>query len=102
MTTSTIKRRKIDVQIRWMIRRDMPEVIDIEQGAFQFPWTEEDFLNSLKQRNCIGMVAEVRDRIVGFMVYEPSEESIARFELRRRWVVSASMCWNADGAKADL
>lgn len=56
--------------IRWMIRRDMPEVLDIETESFEFPWTEEDFIRCLRQRNCIGMVAEVDDRVAGFMIYE--------------------------------
>jgi len=48
----------------------MQEVMDIERSCFEFPWTEEDFLSCLRQRNCIGMVAEHGDEIVGFMVYE--------------------------------
>lgn len=60
----------LKVQIRWLIRRDMPEVLDIERQAFEFCWTEEDFLCCLRQRNCIGMVAEYNHRIVGFMIYE--------------------------------
>ena len=58
------------VHIRWMIRRDMPEVLDIEGESFEFPWFEEDFIRCLRQRNCIGMVAEQGDRVVGFMIYE--------------------------------
>ena len=58
------------VHIRWMIRRDMPEVLDIEQASFEFPWSEEDFIRCLRQRNCIGMVAEHGERVVGFMIYE--------------------------------
>jgi ribosomal-protein-alanine N-acetyltransferase len=58
------------VHIRWMIRRDMPSVIDIEQACFEFPWGEDDFIRCLRQRNCIGMVAEVGDQVVGFMIYE--------------------------------
>ncbi|QDU93528.1 ribosomal protein S18-alanine N-acetyltransferase [Lignipirellula cremea] len=58
------------VHIRWMIRRDMPEVLGIEKGSFEFPWTEEDFIRCLRQRNCIGMVAERDDQVVGFMIYE--------------------------------
>lgn len=57
--------------IRWMIRRDMPEVIRIEWSAFEFPWSEDDFVRCLRQRNAIGMVAEDwDDKIVGFMIYE--------------------------------
>ena len=58
------------VHIRWMIRRDMPAVLGIEQSCFEFAWTEEDFIRCLRQRNCIGMVAERNDEIVGFMIYE--------------------------------
>ena len=61
---------RCDVQIRWMIRRDMPEVLEIERQSFEFAWTEEDFLCCLRQRNCIGMVAERQERIAGFMIYE--------------------------------
>lgn len=60
----------LSVQIRWLIRRDMAEVLDIERQSFEFSWTEEDFLCCLRQRNCIGMVAEHEHRIVGFMIYE--------------------------------
>ncbi len=58
------------VHIRWMIRRDMTEVLDIERESFEFPWYEEDFIRCLRQRNCIGMVAEHGERVVGFMIYE--------------------------------
>ena len=58
------------VHIRWMIRRDMPEVLQTEQESFEFSWTEEDFLRCLRQRNCIGMVAEQGEKVVGFMIYE--------------------------------
>jgi ribosomal-protein-alanine N-acetyltransferase len=58
------------VHIRWMIRRDMPEVLAIEHGSHEVPWCEEELLRVLRQRNCIGMVAEHGDRVVGFMIYE--------------------------------
>jgi [ribosomal protein S18]-alanine N-acetyltransferase len=66
----------ITVHIRWLIRRDLPEVVDIEKQCFEYPWSKEDFLNCLRQRNCIGMVAEYEDRVIGFMVYELSKKSI--------------------------
>ncbi|MFM7183236.1 MAG: ribosomal protein S18-alanine N-acetyltransferase [Planctomycetota bacterium] len=53
-----------------MIRRDMPEVVGIEREAFEFPWSDEDFTRCLRQRNCIGMVAEIADSVVAFMIYE--------------------------------
>lgn len=58
------------VHIRWMIRRDMPAVLEIEELAFEYTWSESEFRRCLRQRNCIGMVAERDDRVVGFMIYE--------------------------------
>lgn len=62
----------VDTQvfIRWMIRRDMPETMRIENECFPQPWTEEDWLNCLRQRNNIAMVAEVAECVVGAMAYE--------------------------------
>lgn len=64
------RRQRVRVHIRWMIRRDMPEVLDIEKESFEFPWSEDDFIRCLRQRNCIGMVAEHDERVVGYMIYE--------------------------------
>ena len=64
------QKQEIHVHIRWMIRRDLPEVLAIEDESFEFPWFEEDFIRCLRQRNCIGMVAEYENRVVGFMIYE--------------------------------
>jgi ribosomal-protein-alanine N-acetyltransferase len=64
------KESPVAVHIRWMIRRDMPAVLDIENQSFEFPWSEEEFIRCLRQRNCIGMVAEHDEQVVGFMIYE--------------------------------
>jgi len=58
------------IHVRWMIRRDMPEVMRTERASFEHSWTEDDFLRCLRQRNCIGMVTEHNDVITGFMIYE--------------------------------
>jgi [ribosomal protein S18]-alanine N-acetyltransferase len=87
--TSTPQTR---VHIRWMIRRDMPEVLAIEHSSFEYPWCEEEFLRVLRQRNCIGMVAEHGERIVGFMIYELHRNKIhvldfaSHIDFRRRGV----------------
>ena len=70
MSTVPPPKAQVRVHIRWMIRRDMPEVLAIEHASFDFPWCEEEFLRVLRQRNCIGMVAEHGERVVGFMIYE--------------------------------
>lgn len=69
-TTRAKVEKQLPVHIRWMIRRDMAEVLQTEQDSFTLPWTEEDFLHCLRQRNCIGMVAEQGERVVGYVIYE--------------------------------
>lgn len=56
--------------VRWMIRRDMVRVMEIENESFDYPWDEEAFHRVLRQRTCIGMVAEAGDKVVGYMIYE--------------------------------
>jgi ribosomal-protein-alanine N-acetyltransferase len=80
-----------------MIRRDMPEVLAIENRSFEFPWSDEDFIRCLRQRNCIGMVAEYDERVVGFMIYELHKNRLhvlnfaVRPEFRRRGVGTSMM-----------
>ena len=81
------QKQELQVHIRWMIRRDMPEVLDIEAESFEFPWFEEDFIRCLRQRNCIGMVAEQDNHVVGFMVYELNKTRLhlLNFAVSRRY-----------------
>ena len=60
----------MQVHIRWMIRYDMEEVLSIEKESYINGWEEEDFLHYLRSRNTIAMVAEYKDKILGYMVYE--------------------------------
>ena len=91
------QRQQARIHIRWMIRRDMPEVLDIEGESFEFSWSEEDFIRCLRQRNCIGMVAEHGERVVGFMIYELHRTRLhvlnfaVASEFRRRGVATQMM-----------
>lgn len=79
------------MQIRWMIRRDMKEVLAIESECYAQPWTETDFLSCLRQRNCIGMVATTDDGVVvGYMFYE-----IHRHGLELLNLAVAKGCWRS-------
>lgn len=86
------KKAPVPVHIRWMIRRDMPEVLAIERQCFEFPWFDDDFIRCLRQRNCIGMVAEHNERVVGFMIYELHKNRLhilnfaVQDQLRRRGI----------------
>lgn len=85
------------VDIRWMIRRDMPSVLNIEQLNFEFPWREDDFHRCLRNRNSIGMVAECRhQQIRGYMIYDLMGDHIHLLNFAvlpswQRWGVGSQM-----------
>ena len=60
---------RMPVQIRWCVRSDLDAVLAIEHTSFASPWSEEDFVEVMRQRDQIGMVAEHQHDIVGFMLY---------------------------------
>ena len=96
MNAIRTEKEQVRVHIRWMIRRDMPEVLATEQESFEYSWTEEDFLRCLRQRNCIGMVAEQGERVVGFMIYELHKQKLhilnfAVHPMARRYHVGRQM-----------
>ena len=62
--------------IRWLLRKDVPQVLSIESKSFEFPWTEEDFIAMLRQPKCLGMVAERNGKVVGYMLYRIAESEI--------------------------
>lgn len=55
---------------RWLIRRDMEEVLEIERLCFQWPLQEDDFIRQIRKRNCISCVIEEADSVLGFCIYE--------------------------------
>ena len=67
----------MNVSLRWMIRRDLAEVVEIERLSFEQRWNEKVFLQVLRQRTCIGIVAEHNHRVVGFMIYELHKNMIS-------------------------
>jgi len=68
--------KEIPVNVRLMVRRDLAQVLAIEAKCFEFPWTDEEFWQCLRQPNCLGMVAEHEGRVVGYIVYETPKNRI--------------------------
>lgn len=66
----------MDIEIRWLIRRDLRHVLQIDKDSFFDFWDEDVFLTCLRQRNYIGLVVESGDEIVGFVIYELRPHSL--------------------------
>ena len=68
-----LKERQSGANLRWLIRRDMDRVMEIERRSFVDRWGEEEFITTLRNRNCIGTVLDpcnIEDDLYGFMIYE--------------------------------
>lgn len=57
------------VRIRWGTRPDMATVVRIDAESYAQPWTDEDFLRRLRERNVILMIAEHDGEPVGYALY---------------------------------
>ena len=61
---------RADIQMRWMIRSDMPQALEIERLSSPNPYNENEFIQLMKQRDFIGQVAEINKTVVGFVIYQ--------------------------------
>lgn len=76
-------RTQSKLSVRWAKRGDVPDMLRIEaslRGQYEPAWSENEILAMLRRRECIGMVAEVGGKVVGWMAYELCPE---RFRLHR-------------------
>lgn len=83
-------------QTRWMIRRDLPEIMAIEGLSFTSPWTEEDMLSVLRRSSVIGMVAENGEKILGFMIYDLQKTEIRMLDF------AVHPMWRREGVGSEL
>jgi ribosomal-protein-alanine N-acetyltransferase len=60
----------VRVHVRWLLRRDLPELLRIEQASFDHAWTEEDVLRALQQPNHFSLVAEHEEMVIGYILYD--------------------------------
>lgn len=68
-------------EVRWFIRKDLDRVVTIDWMCFEHSWDEEDFLESQRQRNRVGMVVEIDREVVGYMIYELRKDHLALIRL---------------------
>jgi ribosomal protein S18 acetylase RimI-like enzyme len=63
----------VKYRTRWLIRQDIEQLLNIENELSPNPWSRDDFLESLRSRNVIGIVVSDEDycsrEIYGFAIY---------------------------------
>src|SRR5262249_61256475 len=66
---SAVQTLASNLTLRWMIQRDLPYLLQIEQQSHALRWTQQDFLSVFQSIDTAGCVAEVGDRVVGYLNY---------------------------------
>jgi ribosomal protein S18 acetylase RimI-like enzyme len=62
-------------KIRWLIRKDMPRVLEID-SELGIEDNESEYLELLRKRNGIGMVSEFKGLVVAYAIYMLHAKSI--------------------------
>ena len=83
----------VAANVRYMGRRDLPEVLAIEQASAVAPWDEDDVRTALRRPPTVAFVAEDQaGAISGFVVFEKNPRNVhvlllaVRHDARRRGV----------------
>lgn len=53
--------------VRPMTEQDLDEVVEIENTAFSQPWTKQGFLDTLRNKDTLYLVAEENGEILGYL-----------------------------------
>jgi ribosomal protein S18 acetylase RimI-like enzyme len=69
------KKAEPELNIRWLIRRDMPAINEINIES-SYHLLEEDICKMLRSRNFVGMVVERGDQVQGYMIYALEKNAI--------------------------
>ena len=72
------------VSVREMVQADVEGVAQIEREAFSQPWSEQGFLDALKQKNAVFLIAECEGQLVGYcgLYYAADEGEITNVAVK--------------------
>lgn len=79
-----LRKTAIGDGIRWMLRRDMDEVLRIDQSHVWERWGEDQYLQVLRKSNVIGVVIEENGEVVAFMIYTLDRDSFTVLKIAVR------------------
>lgn len=69
------------MHVRWLIRRDMPTILELEARTKPEPLTESEIVKHLRLRNVIGLVAGDDDIIEGYVLYTLHKKHLDIFRM---------------------
>lgn len=66
----SVAEKELPLRIRWLVKQDIPRVLQIEEESFAESWSQVVLCSCLAKRNHIGLVAELKGQVVGYALYE--------------------------------
>jgi [ribosomal protein S18]-alanine N-acetyltransferase len=78
------------VNLRWILQRDLPALLQIEQQPPAPQWTRQEFRGVFQAADTAGWVAECGGGVVGFLIYRVTSQpdliqSVANRETDMHW-----------------
>ena len=58
----------MQVSLRKIMVSDIPAIAKIEQDCFALPWSEKDIVSAVSRADFCGVVAQVENQIVGYLL----------------------------------
>jgi ribosomal-protein-alanine N-acetyltransferase len=68
-------------KLRFLRPSDWPEVMDIENQSFDYPWREIEFRRTIRSPGVTCLVAEMEFDVAGYVVYERLERNVVLMNL---------------------
>ncbi len=63
------EKEKVNLLFGDLYLSHFPEVLEIEQESFEFPWEKDDFVSILSKPGNLGRIAKYEKKIVGFLAF---------------------------------
>lgn len=69
------------IATRWMLRCDIPEVLDIERLSYERAWNEAKIIRALRKRKTCACVTERDSLVIAYCVYELRKHAVRIIKL---------------------
>lgn len=66
----TITDKINELTVKEISLADLPDLVKVENSAYEEPWTGRQFSRRLKKTNVVGLVAIINGQLVGFVIAE--------------------------------
>lgn len=66
----------MDIKIKWIDRKDINDIVNIENISSNSPWSKKDLITFFRQSTSIGYVATLNEKVVGYILYQSRSKKI--------------------------